>query len=1326
MQQPLNELFQQFKNLSQAPVKPTNSNNWATGSGIYQALEQVLGDDVHIIHPDTSSIHSPASTDADNALEGAIAYAKMIGGYVVDGEYVSNGLVAQDGGVLKKPIVMVVNTDTVEALSATDALAEGGHHWQCCVILPKNFKPKYADQLNNSKEIIFYLDSLYQNIKMPPVFAYLLTSTISIEYQFAPDDNIVRTHKIPCIFPNAFIINGLTANQQVGGSDCGWWALYNAIMVVLTGGVNYLGQFRIPSRDNGLKLRTLFPTLELTLELDKALVEEEISTEEVSTEEISETELERAQQALKESLKKSVAVPAKESANTKKQGSVASQPADYFEWQVTRYFSGILTAASKLNMKTFDDYLQLTSQLFSCLKDNPKVMECEKLLEDHIKYILMQSTIRKMAAQLFGVPLAVLENQEAWAKTANNGDSDYADLKEYYTYSDLEFFKRAIRMHFMVPDDIPKNQYKMATDGEYFSNNIDNPVWKFYIAAILPFFKTTINVQTTSDAIKAWQKIDLAALTKHLNFTTERQKYFEQLFKEIKAIVANKPQNKLQALEGKVQSIYCYFNELLDGLRLKIYSTELRERVNKERRKIETRNDNLRMQYSEEVRKLEDNPESAEYDYDGIVMPDEPTYAPIPPNLTYYTRSAFDFNNVLYDLIQISSGFKPKNLSWFINQIAEYELNLTEDIVSLLDFKDSNIESDVVSYIIYSLCMDRMYDPSHLFSKRNYLIDSQINAFKELMQRNSKIDESNPFITTKNQLISSINQGFAKYKELTDLQKLNELKGNFNKAMASSNFVEAQRLWSVFTKFQRLLVSTESLREKNKFAKKGADYELDKNPTTYQELLETAYSSYEGRALAHYHRIYPSPYTDTLVYSSKKSPAKIASFDLVPLFKELEEVGRKIKKEIDQLKDKNPLAKAAQLLEGFADKIQASIEGLDAKEQSKEIETLKQLKDNVLQIKADHTASEEPIIKVLRAIGKDIRGIKSKFKAFGLKDDADTIADKIKSLIDPTNVITMALCFAVSTSPYEKGGPHKRIFVPVWLDLPQLKGQLLSRDPSDKVFPGGNKYELQYMDKVKKDYALGATVMWGNGKYNKEIDDMTKLQKAQLLYHSERVLIELLRNKVTIQPLLDLLEAGIKDQLKLEKLEKGKYKIYSLALLLYSSNSVCEYCTPSIIGMQNSHNEGFLKNLTDLLNADPRYVTRGYNAQTKKQDFSKFRLATLVTSDTEFTDQAKDMVDQESEEATVHHNPMAKLHFTRNQIDLRSTSESAKVPSFFEFVDVNFSAMPSSTSYCYSGLACMSGSKESKYSQGKITNLNKAVLDIINARAERKVDRVVG
>lgn len=262
------DLFPILTNIADTKYATKICDTWATSFGINQALEHRLkykGEYlVHIINTELSSVESLVSSE-----EGAINYVEKIVGYQdSDGEMHETGYIHKDGGVLKKPVVMIVNTNVAVATSKLDVLAEGGTHWQCCVILPKKYKPKFADRLNNEIEIVFYLDSLNPGVGTPAIFKRILTEGTS--YTFSSDksksgEEIIHTvtHKIPALCEKMEFIDGLTTNQQLGDSDCGWWALYNVLMIVFTGRVDYLAQFKSPSRESAYRLRAMF------LELDK-------------------------------------------------------------------------------------------------------------------------------------------------------------------------------------------------------------------------------------------------------------------------------------------------------------------------------------------------------------------------------------------------------------------------------------------------------------------------------------------------------------------------------------------------------------------------------------------------------------------------------------------------------------------------------------------------------------------------------------------------------------------------------------------------------------------------------------------------------------------------------------------------------------------------------------------------------------------------------------------------------------------------------------------------------------------------------------------------
>ncbi|WP_039459399.1 hypothetical protein [Candidatus Jidaibacter acanthamoebae] len=68
----LERLYNNLQAIINYTGKGGKSDDWATGHSINNALNQIIGDWVHIIHPDQSSIYFPASSEQDNALEGAI------------------------------------------------------------------------------------------------------------------------------------------------------------------------------------------------------------------------------------------------------------------------------------------------------------------------------------------------------------------------------------------------------------------------------------------------------------------------------------------------------------------------------------------------------------------------------------------------------------------------------------------------------------------------------------------------------------------------------------------------------------------------------------------------------------------------------------------------------------------------------------------------------------------------------------------------------------------------------------------------------------------------------------------------------------------------------------------------------------------------------------------------------------------------------------------------------------------------------------------------------------------------------------------------------
>jgi hypothetical protein len=283
----MKETFQSLNQIIQYNGERTVSDTLAAGYGIAQKLQSILGDTVHIIHPTLSSIDTPVSAVEEKAIQGSINYVKEI-----------NELLK--GQELDKPIVMIINTVSVPVVSSTDAETIGGSHWETCVILPKNYKPPHGVAINNANEIIFFIDSLYDNRLMPVEFKFLLTQ--GLEYTFESD---VGSHRsiINAPFPNANFIDCTNALQQIEDKDCGWWAVYNALMFVFTGSQDFLAQFTKRSREIAYVLRHLLPGLE-EQEVIPQSVEEENKSEGSELENISPAEFIAIQKAIQESLKK--------------------------------------------------------------------------------------------------------------------------------------------------------------------------------------------------------------------------------------------------------------------------------------------------------------------------------------------------------------------------------------------------------------------------------------------------------------------------------------------------------------------------------------------------------------------------------------------------------------------------------------------------------------------------------------------------------------------------------------------------------------------------------------------------------------------------------------------------------------------------------------------------------------------------------------------------------------------------------------------------------------------------------------------------------------
>ncbi|MBW8310111.1 MAG: hypothetical protein K0M45_10855 [Candidatus Paracaedibacteraceae bacterium] len=256
------------------------------------------------------------------------------------------------------------------------------------------------------------------------------------------------------------------------------------------------------------------------------------------------------------------------------------------------------------------------------------------------------------------------------------------------------------------------------------------------------------------------------------------------------------------------------------------------------------------------------------------------------------------------------------------------------------------------------------------------------------------------------------------------------------------------------------------------------------------------------------------------------------------------------------------------------------------------------------------------------------------------------------------NVFVPALFFIVS-SQSDKNSPKHFLEVP--LTFENLPRRPLTCHTSDKVFESDYSTDPYYFDQVKHDVIIGKVIQgYDAEEAEKNIEELIHnegLCNPQLV-HSERVLVEILKNPLHIETLCNNLVSRLR-----ETFGPGLYKVHGGTLLGYSTNTICPNCTPTLLSWQNSKAEDqFLSIFTAYINnlkGDVQCYTKGYNPHTNMMEGHKFRLNTFITASINFDPQANDLADAGQHAHTKNkcapkktHNPHAKLFFPQDEINL--------------------------------------------------------------------------
>ena len=271
------------------------------------------------------------------------------------------------------------------------------------------------------------------------------------------------------------------------------------------------------------------------------------------------------------------------------------------------------------------------------------------------------------------------------------------------------------------------------------------------------------------------------------------------------------------------------------------------------------------------------------------------------------------------------------------------------------------------------------------------------------------------------------------------------------------------------------------------------------------------------------------------------------------------------------------------------------------------------------------------------------------------------------------------LFLIVSSSSLEHVGDScKKRFVPVPLILTDEK-RAITRKNTTLVFKGTHESDDYYFKTATDDVVRGR-ILQGTREEEARSDIQTLMtpgvNRDSQLIHSERVLIEALRDSEYVKSLVGRLKKNL-----MSKDELGNFGVYGALMLAYSTNTVCSKCTPSLIALQNSGEEtgGFLNLLTHHLRSMKGAITfsiSGFDARTQTMNWGQFCLNTIVTASVNFDEQAHDLTEEGQflsnkikKPSKDHNNPHAKLYFMNDTIDLTPhEDEKTPVSFFYEFV----------------------------------------------------------
>lgn len=258
------------------------------------------------------------------------------------------------------------------------------------------------------------------------------------------------------------------------------------------------------------------------------------------------------------------------------------------------------------------------------------------------------------------------------------------------------------------------------------------------------------------------------------------------------------------------------------------------------------------------------------------------------------------------------------------------------------------------------------------------------------------------------------------------------------------------------------------------------------------------------------------------------------------------------------------------------------------------------------------------------------------------------------------NIFVPKVFFVVSDRPHQKSGDHRRVFVEVPLNFEFLEKKPLTRHKKVGVFPA-DMTEEDFNSWARADTVKGRRLM-GDDEAQAAAFATLKRATGRELSHSERVFIHFMSQQKTVDALVRKLEEIV------TKNQAGRYKVYGAVVLAYSTNTVCPFCTPALVALQNTYDRGFLRVMLDRMNrTGSSLFTRGFEKSNEKL----FRLDTIVTSKVDFDKQGRDLAAKgdhsyqgRTQPPKGTHNHHAKLFYPDDAIDVHRDGATS---FFYEF-----------------------------------------------------------